>query len=241
MGATMGSFNRGAVMSRTQAEPAAPRKDSDAGDLFRLIERAIDEAAEASGRRGISVSTLIDPDLRIPREMDAALLLSSVRGMTAAALAESEGSVISLHAAPQDDLVRVTATAGGGRVWAVTLSAPLARRKVLVIDDDPVARVELAAALEAEGFACRTATGAETALHQIYAGGPWAAVLIELYLESGDALELAGVANAPVFAMSSADRRISGWALRQAGFHGLFAKPLPIAKLKAALAAQQPS
>lgn len=226
-------------MPRNQAEPLLPRNPSDGGDLFRLIERAIDEAAEASGRRGVSVSTDIDAQLRTPREIDGALLLSAVRGLASAALAEGEGHSINVRAEIEGDLVKVTARAGGEGVWTVTLSAPLAKRKVLVIDDDPTSRVELAAALEAEGFACRTATGAETALHALFAGGPWAAVLIELYLESGDALELAGVADAPVFAMSTADRQVSGWALRQAGFHGLFAKPVPIAKLKAALAAQQ--
>lgn len=235
----MGSFGSGAVMPRNQAEPSPHRKASDTADLFRLIERAIDEAAEASGRRGVSMSMHIDPALRVPREIEPDHLLDTVRKLAGAALADGEGRSINVRAEPDGDLVKVTATAGTDRTWAVTLSAPLARRKVLVIDDDPAARVELAAALEAEGFACRTATGAETALHALFAGGPWAAVLIELYLETGDALELAGVADAPVFAMSSADRQISGWALRQAGFHGLFAKPVPIAKLKAALTASQ--
>ncbi|ATQ44080.1 response regulator [Caulobacter mirabilis] len=236
----MGGFGSGAVMPRNQADTQAHRKAPDPRDLFQLIDRAVDEAAEASGRRGVSVSTRIDPALRVPREIDPAHLLETVRKLAGTALADGQGHSICLQAESEGDLVRLTATAGSDRTWAVTLSAPLARRKVLVIDDDPTARVELAAALEAEGFACRTATGAETALHALFAGGPWAAVLIELYLESGDALELAGVADAPVFAMSAADRQISGWALRQAGFHGLFAKPVPIAKLKAALAASAP-
>ncbi len=226
-----------AVMSASQAEPGLARKADAGRDVFLLIGRAIDQAAESVIAQGMSMSIWIDPALHRPREVDAAHLSDTVKRLTAVALSGAVARQISIRAEPEDAVVRVSASAGADRTWAVTVNAPPSRPKVLVIDDDPTARLELAAAMHDAGFACKAVTGAEAAVHALFAGGPWAAVLIELYLESGDALELAGLAEGPVFAMSARDRTVSGWALREAGFHGCFAKPVPIAKLKAALAA----
>lgn len=228
---------KGIVMHVNQADAGAGRKAEDGRDVFLLIGRAIDEAAESIVAQGMSMSIWIDPALRRPREIDATHLADTVKRLTAVALSGAHARTISIRAEPEADIVRVSASAGQGRTWAVTLNAPPSRPKVLVIDDDPAARVELAAAMEAAGYACKTVTGAEAAVHALFAGGPWAAVLIELYLESGDALELAGLADGPVFAMSARDRTVSGWALREAGFHGCFAKPVPMARFRAALAA----
>jgi len=224
-------------MKRTQADASANGKRSDARDVFQLIGRAVDEGVEQAQIGGVSVSSWVDPQLHVPREIDEQHVLDTVGKLIAVALAGTPSRAISIRAEADGDLVKVSASASGDRTWAVSLTAPPARRKVLVIDDDPVACVELAGALSDAGFSCRTATGAETALHALYAGGPWAAVLIELYLETGDALELAGIAEAPVFAMSVPDRTVSAWALRQAGFHGLLSKPVSMDKLKAAIAA----
>lgn len=232
-------MSEAAFMSGNQAEPTANRKPA-GRDLFMLIGRAIDQAAEAADLRGRAFNVWIDPLLRSPREVDARHLDDTVKRLAAVALSGARDHVIWIRAEPEDDVVRVSATAGPDRTWTVTVAAPRARPRVLVIDDDPAARVELASALSASGLACSTAPSSEAALHALFAGGPWAAVLIELYLETGDALELAGLSEAPVFAMSARDRTVSGWALRQAGFHGLFSKPVPIAKLKAAIGAWRP-
>lgn len=225
------------VIPVNQSAPGVGRKPEQGRDLFLLIGRAIDHAAETAVSRGMAVSIWIDPDLHRLRDVDEEHLLDTVKRLAAVALSGARDRVISIRAEPEGDLVRVSASAGLDRTWTVTVNAPAARPRILVIDDDPTARVELAAAMQAAGLRCSTATGEEAALHALFAGGPWAAVLIELYLESGDALELAGLAAAPVFAMSSQDRSISGWALREAGFRGLFTKPVPMAKLKAAIAA----
>lgn len=229
----------GSVIPVNQSAPGVGRKPDQGRDLFLLIGRAIDQAAETAVSRGLAVSIWIDPSLHRLRDVDEAHLIDTVKRLTAVALSGALDRVISIRAEPepQGDLVRISASAGQDRTWTVSVNAPAARPRVLVIDDDPTARVELAAAMQAAGLACSTATGEEAALHALFAGGPWAAVLIELYLESGDALELAGLAEAPVFAMSSRDRVVSGWALREAGFRGLFTKPVPMAKLKAAIAA----
>ena len=225
----------GMVMPANQAEPAAGRKVDNAADLFLLIDRAIAQMAETAVQRAMAISIHLDPALRRPREVDAAHLIDTVKRLVAVALSGADGRVVSIRAEPEGDCVRVSASVGLDRIWAVTVNAPPSRPRVLIVDDDPASCVELVVAMEAAGFACRTATGSDAALHALFAGGPWAAVLIELYLETGDALELAGLAEGPVFAMSARDRTVSGWALREAGFHGRFTKPVPIAKLQAAI------
>lgn len=227
----------GTIIPVTQSAPLVGGKPQLGRDLFLLIGRAIDQAAETAVSRGLAVSIWIDPSLHRLRDVDEGHLLDTVKRLTAVALSGARDRVISIRAEPDGDLVRISASAGQDRTWTVSVNAPAARPRVLVIDDDPTARVELAAAMQSAGLHCSTATGQEAALHALFAGGPWAAVLIELYLDSGDALELAGLADAPVFAMSSRDRGISGWALREAGFRGLFTKPVPMARLKAAIAA----
>lgn len=224
-------------MTGNEADAYAHRKPREPRDLFQLIGRAVDEGVEKAGLGSVSVSSWVDPLLRLPREVEERRLIDTVGRLIAVALAGSPERRVAVRAEPSGDDVRISAAAGPERVWTVTVNAPPTRRKVLVIDDDPMARIELSDALRAAGFGCETATGSEVALHALFAGGPWAAVLIELYLESGDALELAGVSEAPVFAMSGGDRNVSGWALRQAGFQGLFSKPVSMAKLKAAIAA----
>jgi CheY-like chemotaxis protein len=151
-----------------------------------------------------------------------------------------EAAVLAARAAA--DALEGRLEINGGRepmAWSLSFPAPLARPKVLVIEDEAAARLELSAALDRAGYDSET-RGSRDALAALWTGGPYACALISLYLEEADALELAGMAQVPAFALTSGQHSVSRWALRQAGFQGLFARPARLDRLRLALEALQP-
>jgi CheY-like chemotaxis protein len=245
----------GRSVAFTEPEPASRRNALAPCDLHQMIGRALDGAAERSANRGTSVTLRLDEGLRAGRLANARLAETAISRLADAAMAAGHGRVSILGAAEGGDVrlevfsgqgresrcseaaIRAASLAADeldGRLvlsppreplaWSMVFPAPLARPKVLAIDDDPTARIELAAALDAAGFAPEVHASRD-AMAAVWSGGPYACVLIELYLEDADALQIAAISGAPAFALSTGHHQVSRWALRQAGFHGLFVKP----------------
>jgi CheY-like chemotaxis protein len=249
----------------TEPDRAARRNGAKGCDLHQLIGRALDRAAEGAARRGMAMTLRLDEALHAARMTDPVLAATAVSRLADAALASAEGrvSILAMVEGGQVRLDVFSNRAGGGRAgeaavraaaeaaraldgrlevaparnrlaWSLIFPAPTAKLKVLAIDDDPSARIELSAALDAAGYLPQVCNSRE-ATAAIWTGGPHACVLIDLYLENADALQLAGMTPSPAFALTNGPHAISRWALRQAGFKGLFVKPARMDRLQAAL------
>jgi len=243
---------------------AVPTRPAPGCNLHFIIGRALDSALDNAGGAALSLvlddalrdGRVADPDLALVavRQLaEAALAQAGGRRVRVVGAVEAEQVRLDIFAEatggarPADPAVRAAADAARaleGRLevaparermaWTLTFPAPRAKRRVLVIDDDPSARVEMQSALDAAGFAGEV-RGSRDAAAALWAGCPHDGVLIDLYLEDADALELAGMARAPAFALTARPHPISRWALRQAGFQGLFLKPARMERLEQAL------
>ncbi|MFN4178383.1 response regulator [Phenylobacterium sp.] len=242
-----------------------PERQAPGCNLHFIIGRALDSALDGTSGAALSLmlddalrdARMADPALALTavrRLAEAALGQAGGRRLRIVGAVEGESVRLDIFAETSgggaravDPQVRAAADAAKaleGRLeiapvrermaWSLTFPAPRAKRRVLVIDDDPAARVEMQAALEAAGFAGE-ARASRDAAAVLWSGGPHDGVLIDLYLEDADALELAGMTRAPVFALTSRQHQVSRWALRQAGFQGMFLKPARMERLERAL------
>jgi PAS domain S-box-containing protein len=138
--------------------------------------------------------------------------------------------------------VRVAAGTAPARVSG----RALAGRRILCVDDHPLAARGLAAAVSALGAESVVATAGEAALEQLRdalaAGRPFDAMVTDWHMPETDGLALAGrvgedelLAGLPIVLLTTWEERARGRELRNSGIATAIPKPIRLAPLSAAL------
>lgn len=114
-------------------------------------------------------------------------------------------------------------------------------KTILVVEDDAVARAGLAAILEENGYAVRTAANAGDAIRELDAPEPVDLVLLDMMLRGSDGWQVfaarrkgSAAAVVPVIVVTGLPVAGDGWA-KELGAAALLQKPLDVPALLAAV------